>query len=281
MVDGRSRAAGAVVTPTAEEIRAAHPHLVVTVVTPFGLHGPHAGHKATNIVTFANGGIMAITGERDRSPLQTGGDQALMLGGLHAFAATSTALLGALVQGEGDLIDISLQECAASMLEYCAAAWEYDGLLVERSGNTPRAEWGVYQAADGWAGVCCLGRQIPALLDQLGLEHEERWLDPAQRMELPRRADGPRARVHAGAHEGRARRVRSAEQAADRRRAHAGRARRPRAAPRARVLRRRTGRSAAGAAVPGLDWISLPPLQTATVDDVLAGWTPVASGVPS
>ena len=52
---------------------------------------------------------MALTGERERSPLQTGGDQAQMLGGLHAFAATSTALLGALVQGEGDLIDISLQ----------------------------------------------------------------------------------------------------------------------------------------------------------------------------
>ena len=184
VVDGRSRAAGAVVTPSAQEIRAAHPHLVVTVVTPFGLDGPHAGHRATNIVAFANGGIMALTGERDRPPLQTGGDQALMLGGLHAFAATSTALLGALVQGEGDLIDISLQECAASMLEYCAAAWEYEGLLVERSGNTPRAEWGVYQAADGWAGVCCLGRQLPALLDQLGLEHEPRWLDPAQRMEL-------------------------------------------------------------------------------------------------
>ena len=41
----------------------------------------------------------------------------------------------------------------------------------------------MYQAADGWAGVCCLGRQLPALLDQLGLEHEPRWLDPAQRME--------------------------------------------------------------------------------------------------
>ena len=56
------------------------------------------------------------------------------------------------------------------MLEYCAATWEYDSVLVERSGNTPRAEWGVYPVADGWAGVCCLGRQLPALFDLLGLE---------------------------------------------------------------------------------------------------------------
>ncbi len=183
VVDGRSRAAGAVVVPSAHEIHDAHPQLVVTAVTPFGLDGPHAGHRAPNIVAFANGGIMSITGERERPPLQTGGDQALMLGGLHAFAATSTALFGALVQGAGDLLDISLQECAASMLEYCAAAWEYEGLLVERSGNTPRAEWGVYPAADGWAGVCCLGRQLPALFEQLDLEYEPRFQDPLQRAE--------------------------------------------------------------------------------------------------
>ena len=105
-----------------------------------------------------------------------------MLGGLHAFAATVTALVGALLQEEGDLLDISMQECAASMLEYCAAAWEYESLLVERSGNTPRAEWGVYQTLDGWAGVCALGRQIPALLDTLGLPHEERFTDPVIRV---------------------------------------------------------------------------------------------------
>ena len=189
---------------------------------------PHAGHRATNIVSFASGGIMSITGEPDRPPLQTGGDQALMLGGLHAFAATSTALLGALVQGEGDLIDISLQECAASMLEYCAAAWEYEGLLVERSGNTPRAEWGVYQAADGWAGVCCLGRQLPALFEQLGARARAPVPGPRAAGRAQRRADGPRARVHARAHQGRAGRARPAEQAADRRGADAGRARRPR-----------------------------------------------------
>jgi crotonobetainyl-CoA:carnitine CoA-transferase CaiB-like acyl-CoA transferase len=176
VVDSRPRTG--VVTPTAHEIRERHPHLVVTAITPFGLSGPHAGHKSTNIVAFANGGIMALTGERERSPLQTGGDQALVLGGLHAFAATTTALVGALLHEEGELLDLSMQECAASMLEYCAAAWEYESLFVERSGNTPRAEWGVYQTLDGWAGVCALGRQIPALLNTLGLPHEERFTDP-------------------------------------------------------------------------------------------------------
>jgi len=183
VVDGRAPADGDAGMPGARQLRERYPHLVITSLTPFGLDGPHAEHRATNIVSFASGGIMALTGERDRPPLQTGGEQAFMLGGLHGFAATATALLGALIQGEGDLIDISFQECAASMLEYCAAAWEYESLFVERSGNTPRPEWGVYRVADGWAGVCCLGRQIPALLDVLGVEQEPRWLDPVQRTE--------------------------------------------------------------------------------------------------
>lgn len=281
VVDGRSRAAGAIVAPTAAEIHAAHPHLVVTVLTPFGLDGPHAGHKATNIVSFASGGIMSITGERDRPPLQTGGDQALMLGGLHGFAATTTALLGALVHGEGDLVDISLQECAASMLEYCAAAWEYDSLLVERSGNTPRAEWGVYPTADGWAGVCCLGRQLPALFDVLGLEPEERFMDPVQRAEhkdelmahvmvfmIERTKDelvavGPPNKLPIGA-------VRTPAELVE----HGP------------LIERGffddgpDGRLP-GRPFPGLGWSSLPPVTTSSAQDVLTAWTPLGAGVSS
>lgn len=246
---------------------------MITSLTPFGLDGPHAGHRATNIVSFASGGIMALTGEPDRPPLQTGGDQALMLGGLHGFAATTTALLGALVHGEGDLVDISLQECAASMLEYCAAAWEYDSLFVERSGNTPRAEWGVYPAADGWAGVCCLGRQLPALLDQLGLEPEPRFLDPVQRAEhrdelmahvltfmVERTKDelvalGPPSKLPIGA-------VRTPAELV----AHAP------------LIERGFFDDVAGGRVPGrpfpgLRWMHLQPVVETAVDDVLAWWS--------
>jgi len=282
-VDGRSRSAGSVVSPSAHEIREAHPHLVVTTLTPFGLNGPHAAHRATNIVSFASGGIMALTGELERPPLQTGGDQALLLGGLHGFAATSTALLGALVQGEGDLIDISLQECAASMLEYCAAAWEYESVLVERSGNTPRAEWGVYPAADGWAGVCCLGRQLPGLLDQLGLEQEQRWLDPLQRMELK---DELMAHVL----------VFMVERTKDelvtlgaQHKLPIGAVRTPAELVAHEPLIERgffddgpAGRLP-GRPFPGLGWVSLPPVEQVTVDDVLATWVgePSLGGVAS
>jgi len=51
-------------------------------------------------------------------------------------------------------------------------------------GNHVRAVWGIYPCKDGWAGVFCLERQIPALfalLDDPELD-DERFRDPVQRL---------------------------------------------------------------------------------------------------
>jgi crotonobetainyl-CoA:carnitine CoA-transferase CaiB-like acyl-CoA transferase len=178
---GWLRAAGA----DPADLLAARPELLVTSITPFGQDGPYAGRRATNIVAFGSGGIMSLTGELERPPLQTGGKQALYLGGLHGFAATTTALVGVAATGTGDWIDISLQECAASMLELYAAMWEYDSEVAVRMGNSVRAQWGVYPVVDGYAGVCCLERQMPALFDLLDVPDldDERFRDPVRRIE--------------------------------------------------------------------------------------------------
>ena len=128
---------------------------------------------------------MGLTGEADRPPLQTGGKQALYLGGLQGFAATTTALVGVAATGTGDWIDISLQESATSMLELYAAMWEYVSEVAGRMGNSVRAQWGVYPVVDGYAGVCCLERQMPALFDLLDVPEldDERFRDPVQRIE--------------------------------------------------------------------------------------------------
>lgn len=166
-----------------EALRLRRPEVIVTSITPFGQDGPHAGRLATNIVVFAEGGIMSLTGEEHRPPLMTGGSQALKLGGLHGFAATVTAYYGAVVGGEGDWLDISMQECAASMLELYGAMWEYDSEFAPRSGNSVRAEWGVYPVRDGYAGVCCLERQVHTFFDLMALPEldDERFRDPLQR----------------------------------------------------------------------------------------------------
>jgi crotonobetainyl-CoA:carnitine CoA-transferase CaiB-like acyl-CoA transferase len=168
-----------------DALRRRKPSLVVVSITPYGQDGLYAGAPATNITSFAMGGIMSLTGMPQREPLVTGGSQAQYLGGINGFGAGVTAYLGSLVHGEGDWVDISLQECMAGMLELYGPGGAISGVPSVRSGNHVRASWGIYPCADGYAGVCALERQIPAffkVLDDPELE-DERFRDITQRAE--------------------------------------------------------------------------------------------------
>ncbi len=165
------------------ELRASKPELVIVSITPYGQTGPHAHRPSTNAIAYGSGGIMSLTGDPAREPLVTGGSQAYYVGGLNAFGAASTAYLGAMVHGEGDWIDISVQECLAGMLELYGPGSAYGLAPTLRFGNYHRAVWAVYPCADGYAGVFCLERQVPALfrvLDNPELD-DARFRDPLQR----------------------------------------------------------------------------------------------------
>ncbi len=177
-------------------LRAARPPLVIVSITPYGQDGPYAAFPATNITAFAMGGIMSLTGMHQREPLVTGGSQALYLGGLHAAGAAVTAFFGALVHGEGDWVDLSLQEIMAGMLELYGPRGAYEGAVSVRSGNHVRAVWGLYPCADGFAGVCALERQVPALFALLADPEldEPRFRDPLER---PNHDDELQAKLYA------------------------------------------------------------------------------------
>lgn len=165
------------------QLRRQKPSIVVVSITPYGQDGPYAASPATNITSFAMGGIMSLTGMPQREPLVTGGSQAQYLGGINGFGSAVTAYLGSLVHGEGDWVDISLQECQAGMLELYGPGGAISGVPSLRAGNHVRASWGIYPCADGFAGVCALERQIPAffkVLDDPELA-DERFRDPLQR----------------------------------------------------------------------------------------------------
>ncbi len=152
------------------ELRADRPALVVVSISPFGQTGPYRRYQATNIVSFATGGIMSLTGSLEKAPLVTGGSQAQYLGGLHAHAAAATAYLGAVVGGEGDWIDLSLQECAAGLLELYAPWVAYGSPVLPRMGNQTRGEWGIYPCLDGYVGIFALQRQVRPLFEVMAAD---------------------------------------------------------------------------------------------------------------
>lgn len=163
--------------------RRANPALAAVTIAPFGQTGFDRDLPADDLIAFAAGGTMSLTGDPASTPLVTGGAQAMYFGGLHAFSAALSAYYGAVVHGAGDWVDLSLQECLAGALELYAPAAAHGEPAALRFGNYHRAVWAVYPCADGYAGVFCLERQVPALFALIGEPalQEERFRDPLQR----------------------------------------------------------------------------------------------------
>ena len=167
-------------------LRDQKPALVVTSITPFGQTGPYRDFEATNLIEFAMGGQMALTGEPSREPLVNGGSQAEYQGGLHALPGTLAALARARATGQGEHLDISIVECQASTLETANPATvaldsPTSNQWKTRRGNIISATWALYQTADGYAGLYYLPRQYPKVFDLIGqpeLLHDDRFKDP-------------------------------------------------------------------------------------------------------
>ena len=90
--------------------------LIMTSLTPFGQSGPYSQYKGSEIVAYATSGIMAISGEAHREPLQHGGFPALYEAGINGLLATNVALLTRDMDGFGQHVDVSIQEVIASSL---------------------------------------------------------------------------------------------------------------------------------------------------------------------
>ena len=93
-----------------------NPSLVVTSITPFGQTGPYSQYQGEEIVNYAMGLIMSISGVQDREPLKHGGFQAQYEGGLNGAASTAMALFMQGNTGEGQHVDVSVTECVASTM---------------------------------------------------------------------------------------------------------------------------------------------------------------------
>lgn len=93
-----------------------NPGLIMVSITPFGQTGPYSAYESEEIVTYALSGIMSISGTSDREPLKHGGVQSQYEGGLSGALAALAALYARDICGEGQHVDISLQDVVTSTL---------------------------------------------------------------------------------------------------------------------------------------------------------------------
>lgn len=138
-------------------LRAAHPHLVVVVITPFGLTGPWAHRPATEFTLQASCGSTGSRGRKDRPPLAVGGRFGEHLAGVHAALATVAACRS----GGGELVDVSMLEAMTlGMNTYGPLFAELYGVQAPiepafRHIDHPSIE----PTADGWVGFATIANQ--------------------------------------------------------------------------------------------------------------------------
>jgi CoA:oxalate CoA-transferase len=112
--------------------------IIMASISYFGQTGPCRDWNGDDLIAQATGGLMHLTGEPNREPLKLPLSQAEYQAGLNAAVATLCAVFYRDATGEGQYIDISVQEAIASILEGAISTYSYSGRALNRSGARHR-----------------------------------------------------------------------------------------------------------------------------------------------
>ncbi|HAT35122.1 MAG TPA: formyl-CoA transferase [Rhodospirillaceae bacterium] len=151
-----------------DELHALNPKLVYCSISGFGQTGPNSGRPALDPIVQAASGLMSVTGVPDGEPMQIGAPVADAISGMYAAYAIVNAIRVAERDGEGQHIDISMQDAMIAALGPRMGQTLNAHEQPPRVGNANplRAPSDIYQASDGeyvsiichndgfWAGIC-------------------------------------------------------------------------------------------------------------------------------
>jgi len=140
--------------------------IILTSITPFGQGGPYKNYQTSDIVTMGMSGILYQTGDFDRPPVHMSMPQACLHAGADAAVGTMIAYYHREMTGEGQQIDVSMQQSTAYFLANAIPLWELSGLVLKRAGafrwsvnSTQRQVW---QCKDGYVFFFMVGGRAGA-----------------------------------------------------------------------------------------------------------------------
>ena len=144
-----------------------NPGVIMTSITPFGQTGPYKDWKAPDLVGCALGGQAFVTGDDDRPPCRIGFPQAYLHAGNHAASGTLAALYYRELSGEGQHVDVSMQEAVVWILMNVIQFWDLMKFNMFRGGatrmmGTPRCRV-AFPCKDGHVGFLIGGGQLASI----------------------------------------------------------------------------------------------------------------------
>jgi len=134
-----------------EALAGRKPSISIASITPFGQDGPYAQMQATDLVGLALGGLLHMGGYRDAAPTQAHGDQAFKCAAMYGAVAAMLAITQAELFGQGQHVDISMQESVTLALENAAQTYDLEGTIRQRPlGDQRFAGYGLFPCKDGY-----------------------------------------------------------------------------------------------------------------------------------
>lgn len=158
-----------------------NPHLVMTSISRFGQNGPKAHYAGSDLTSWASGGALWVCGDPDRPPNWISYPQASLIAGAEAAAASMIAHRHRLMTGEGQHVDVSVQECVTYVLHRTALLWDIEKVLYTRSGfGWADSALGLFQRSgfpckDGYVYVLLMGGGETAIVNSS--KALVRWMD--------------------------------------------------------------------------------------------------------
>ncbi len=158
------------------------PGIILASITGFGQWGQHSHYKAPDIVAVAMSGIMYIAGFPEDPPNRPYGNQSHYCASIQAATGVLTTLLHRDGSGQGQHVEVSMQEALSLNQETAVQYWDIRGDLRRRVGNERRMPGiGVYQTQDGYltffVGLPGFGAPWPTLLEWMAEEGMAEDLD--------------------------------------------------------------------------------------------------------
>lgn len=160
-----------------EDLRKVNPKIIYAALSGFGKDGPYRDLPCLDSIVQAMGGMMSVTGFPDGPPIRSGASIGDITGGMFLAVGILAALAQrALNNGEGQMVDLSLLDCQAALMENAFVRYFATGEIPERVGNRHpvSAIHQVFPTQDGHMAVVASG----------GVEMWARFLEIIGRLDL-------------------------------------------------------------------------------------------------
>jgi crotonobetainyl-CoA:carnitine CoA-transferase CaiB-like acyl-CoA transferase len=159
--------------------------IILASITPFGQKGPYSRFQATDLTVMGMAGELFMTGDSDRRPVNMSLPQACLHAGADAAVGCMLAHHHRRKTGEGQHVDISMQQSAGWFLAQTIPHWEIDKIILGRVGTFRTSSRGtlqrqVWPCKDGFIFFFMIGgqqgaktcRQLVKWMEEEGMANE-------------------------------------------------------------------------------------------------------------